>query len=242
MGQLITLLIVLATNIWLARLLSPDDFGKVAIIMFFVTVSNVLTEAGFSGALIRKEDASQIDYSTVFVFNLVVSLVLFLLLFLFSESIASFYQDPTLEYLLIGASLVLIINSFQITQNAKLLSNLRFRQKAIYRFFAVLLGSIVGVIGAYNGAGVWSLIFVQLFTALFMTIILWTFEGAMLSFRFNVHSFKELFGFGVNTTLASVLNSAFDNVYQLIIGSYFSISQVGFFIRQRKFRMYPIIW
>ncbi|WP_162417013.1 lipopolysaccharide biosynthesis protein [Cyclobacterium roseum] len=239
LGQLITLVIVLLTNIWLARLLSPEDFGKVAIIMFFITVSNVLTEGGFSGALIRKEDTRQIDYSTVFIFNLVVSLVLFFLIFLFSGSIASFYQDPTLEYLLIGASFILIINSFQIIQNARLLKSLRFRQKAIYRFFAVLFGSSIGIVSAYFGAEVWSLIFVQVFTSLFMTLILWGFEGAMLSFRFNIKSFRELFGFGVNTTIASVLNSAFDNIYQLIIGTYFSVSQVGFFYQAKKIQDVP---
>lgn len=238
-GVLCSLLVTFATNIWLARLLSPQEFGEVGIIMFFITLFTVFTEGGLAGALVRKKEATEDDYSTVFVFNFVISIFCFLLLVLFSGIIANYYHNPNLEKILIVSGFVLIINSFQITQNARLISELKFKQKYIYRFCAVLIASVVGIICAYQGFGVWALIIIQLLTAGLFTIILWIWEGTFFKLYFNKESFKELYGYGVNTTLASLLNTAFDNIYQVILGKYFSISEVGYFYQAKKLQDIP---
>lgn len=238
-GQVATLLIILISNIILARILSPKEFGQIGIIMFFIMLANVFTEGGLAGALVRKKDATKTDYSTVFVFNFVVSIFCFLLLFVSSDYIAKYYKDTNLKNLLIVSGFVLIINAFQITQNAKLMSDMKFKQKTIYRFVSVLLATLIGLAFAYHGYGVWSLVIIQILTATIMTILLWVFEGTHLSFEFDKKSFKELYGFGVNTTFASLLNTAFDNIYQLILARYFSINQTGYFYQAKKLQEVP---
>ena len=238
-GQVATLLIILISNIILARILSPKEFGQIGIIMFFIMLANSFTEGGLSGALIRKKNATKVDYSTVFVFNLIISLVSFFLLVFFSGNIASFYNDYSLKKILIVSGFVLIINAFQISQNAKLISDMKFKQKTLYRFIAVLIAIIIGMASAYLGYGIWSLVLIQLLISLNMTLILWIFEGLNLSMKFNIDSFKELYGFGVNTTLASLLNSAFDNIYQLILAKYFSLNQTGFYYQAKKLQEVP---
>ncbi len=238
-GQIVTLVIVLATNIWLARLLSPKEFGQIGIIMFFIIIANVFTEGGLAGALVRKKEATKEDYATVFIFNFIVSIFCYLLLVLFSGSISGFYNDIQLQNLIIVSGLILIVNAFQITINARLMSELKFKQKTIYKFISILLASIIGVSSAYFGAGVWSMVIVQLAGSFILTLLLWIFHGFEFSIKFNKKSFKELYGFGVNTTLASLLNTAFDNIYQLILGKYFSLHQVGYFYQAKKLQDVP---
>ena len=238
-GRMASLVVVLFTNIWLARLLSPDEFGQVGVIMFFVGIANVLTEGGLGGALVRKKEATINDYSTVFVTNLIFSLICYVLIFVASNRIAAYYDDPLIKKLLLVASLVLIINSFQITQNAKLMSDLKFKKYSIYTFISVIVASVIGVILAYQGLGVWALVVIQLLTAGMYTILLWIFEGFYLRLYFSKKSFKELYGFGINTTLASILNTAFENVYQLILARYFSFQQTGFFYQAKKLQDVP---
>ena len=239
LGQMASLLVTLATNIWLARLLSPKEFGQVGIIMFFIVLANVLTESGLGGALVRKKNASRSDYSTVFVTNLVFSILCYIVLVLATGAIAAFYKDVLLKNLLITASIVIIINAFELTQNAKLISEMKFKEQSIYRFISVLISSSIGIYLVYKGLGVWALVFMQIMTAGINTIILWFFEGFFLSFHFSKKSFKELYCFGLNTTLSSLLNTAFDNIYLLVLGRYFSISQTGLFYQAKKLQDIP---
>ena len=240
LGQTGYLIIGLVANIILARLLSPYEFGQVGIIMFFIVLAKVLTESGLSGALIRKNDATEEDFSTVFVFNLVVSLILMILLILFSGVIANFYEDAQLKNILMVTSIVLFINALQITQNARLVKDLQFKKKALYEFIAIFLSSILGVTLAIYNVGVWAIVIMQIATALFLTVLLWVFEGPLTKFVFSKTSFKGLYKFGVYTTLSSLLNTAFDNIYQLILGKYFAISQTGFFYQGKKLQEVPV--
>lgn len=239
LGQMASLVIILITNIWLARLLSPNEFGQVGVIMFFITLANVFTESGLGGALVRKKDATKIDYSTVFVTNLVFSLFCFILIYFNAEYIANYYNDILIKNLLIVSSLVLIINSFQLTQNVKLVSEMKFKQKSVYRFISVFISSIIGIYFAYQGLGVWALVLIQLLTASINTLLLWVFEDFFLKFDFSKHSFKELYAFGINTTLTSLLITGFDNIYQLVLAKYFSVSQTGYFYQAKKLQEVP---
>ena len=238
-GQIGGMVISLITNILMARILSPFQFGQIGIIMFFILISNVLTESGMGGALVRKLDAQQKDFSTAFIFNFSISLFLFLILFFSAGLIADYYGDPELKRLLQVSGIVILINSFQVVQNAKLVRAMKFKRKSIYYFNAVLAGSLVGLILAYSGFGVWSLVFLQLTIALMVTGQLWIFEGFFLSLNFSKSAFSRLFSFGVNTTLASILNTTFENIYQLIIARIFSINQVGLFYQGKKLQEVP---
>lgn len=239
-GQFGYMFVGLGANVILARLLSPYEFGQVGIVMFFIVIAKVLTESGLSGALIRKNDATDLDFSTVFVFNLGVSLTLMLLLIWFSGTIADFYDDAELNNILIATSSVLLINAFQITQNAKLIKDLKFKKKATYEFVSIFIASLIGIAMAFYNAGVWAIVVMQISTALILTVLLWLFEGPIIKFTFSKTSFKSLYKFGVNTTFASLLNTAFDNIYQLILGKYFAISQTGFFYQGKKIQEVPV--
>ena len=116
---------------------------------------------------------------------------------------------------------------------------MKFKEKSIYRFIAVLISSSTGIFLAYHGLGVWALVLIQLMTASIYTILLWVFEGFFMKLYFSKSSFKELFSFGMNTTLASLLNSGFDNIYQLILGKYFSMAQTGYFYQAKKLQDVP---
>lgn len=233
-------IIALISNIILVRLLSPTEFGQVSIIMFFIIISNIMIESGLSGALVRKKTANEIDYSTVFIFNLVISLLLMMSLMLTSSYIADFYNDRELSSLIWLASLVLVSNALRITQNVKLIRDLKFKTKSIYEIIAVTIGSIVAIFVAMHGAGATSLVSLQLTTSITLTILMWMFVGPVKSFSFSIDSFKQVYKFGINTTISSLLNKAFDNSYQLILAKYFSISQSGYFYQAKKLQEVPI--
>lgn len=238
-GQLLVLLVGLITNVWLARILFPEEFGQLGIIMFFIVISTVLAEGGLVGALVRKKDPTPADYSTVFIVNLLMSIFLYGSLFIGSPFIADYYGDEELSLLLKVSGLVLIINAFQIKAQAKLQSDLRFKVRILYRLISVIMGSVVGIVAGYNGMGVWALVMMQLCTSLSMTLMLQFFEPMRLALRFSITSFKELFGFGVNTTLALMLDTAFDNIYQLVLGKYFNLGQVGYYYQAKKLQEVP---
>lgn len=232
-GQFGYMILGLTGNIVLARLLNPSDFGQLGILMFFVLIANVLVESGFNGALIRKNDVQKIDYSTIFVFNLVVSVSLYILLVLSADGISAFYNSPSLSLMIYVIGLVLIFNSFQITQNAKLVKEMRFKERAIYKFISLLLATITSIYLAYQGFGIWALIALQVLSSFFFTLILFFKVENAFFFRFSKESFKEMYAFGLNTTLASVINSGFENSYQLILGKHFSMNQVGIYYQAK---------
>jgi len=238
-GHMASLLIILVTNIWLARLLTPKEFGQAGVIMFFITLANVFTESGLGGALVRKKNATKADYSTVFVTNLIFSVFCFVIIFLSAEFVAEYYNDVSLKNLLVVAGVMIFINAFQLTQNARLISEMKFKQKAIYRFIAVVFSSIIGIYFAYQGIGVWAIILIQLLTAFINTLLLWVFEGFYLKLCFSKSSFKELYAFGMNTTLSSLLNTGFDNVYQLVFAKHFSLLQTGYYYQAKKLQDIP---
>lgn len=238
-GQIGILLISLITNIVLANYLSPAEFGQVAIVMFFITLADVFAKGGLAGGLIRLKEVETIDYSTVFLFNLFVSIACYLLLIFSSQAISEFYDSPQLKSLLIVAGMVLISNAFQLVNVAKLIRDLRVKARLMYQLVAVSLSSLLGIILGITGYGVWALVSIPLATTFIFTGLLWFFEGVELKIGFSKASFKKIYAFGVNTTFATLLNTAFDNVYNLILGKYFSLSQVGYFYQAKKLQDVP---
>lgn len=238
-GQVGYIVIGLFGTIILGRLLSPDDFGVVGIAMFFVGLFNVLIESGMGGALVRKEDVTKTDYSTIFVFNLVVSLFLCISLVISAPFIADFYKQPHLKNVLIVLSSILIINAFTITQNAKLVKNMQFKKRGFYKFLSLFLAVLISIYLAYIGKGLWAIVSMQVLSAFFLMLLLWMREGGFGGFSFSKKSFKEMSSFGLFTTLSAILNATFDNIYQLILGKYFSISQVGFYYQAKKLQEAP---
>lgn len=238
-GHIFYILIVFSTNIVLSRLLKPYEFGLMGIIMFFIYISNVLIEGGLGGALIRETKDDENDYATVFTFNFALSIILYLLLCASSSYIASFYNNNELKNLISFAGLILIINSFQITQNAKLVKKLKFKKLSIYKICALIPASIFSIVFAYLGLGIWSLLLNQILISGFLTLIYWFTEGFYFKIHFDRISFSKLYKFGVNTTFSSILNTTFKNIYQLILGKLFAINQAGLFYQAKKLQEIP---
>ena len=240
LGQFGYIAVAFIGNIVLTRFLSPKEFGQVGIIMFFIAIARVLTESGLSGALVRKVDAQEKDYSTIFIFNTAVSIALLVLYIFCAKYVANYYEDALLEKLLIATSSILIINAFQIVPTIRLIRVLDFRKISIYKLISVLLGTIVGCIMAFKGMGVWSIVSVNILTALTLAILLWSFEKGIKKLVFSKESFGQLYKFGLNTTLASILNSVFDNIYQVLLAKYFSINQTGLYYQAKKLQEAPV--
>lgn len=234
LGQILVLGLSLVTNIWLARLLNPIDFGRVGIIMFFISIGYVLSEGGLSGALIRKKTVTEDQYATVGVFNLIISIVFCLIIIISSGSVSNYYQDDLLKFPLIISSSILIINAFQFVKLTQLYINLNFKDKAIFEFISVLLSSIISIFLAYKGAGIWSIIIYNILRSLIMTICLYINNPKNISYKFNIVVFKDIYGFGINTSFSSILTIIFDNIYSLIIGKFFNLSQVGYYFQARR--------
>jgi teichuronic acid exporter len=238
-GQLLTMIVLLVSNIWMARLLGPNAFGQMGLIMFFIIIFTVFTESGLSGALVRKTHTTELDYSTVFIFNLCLSILSYTILFFSSGFISNYYHDPDLQLLIEVAGIVLIINSFQIIQDAKLITNFKFKEKSVYRFVSVTIGSCIGIVSCYMKFGVWSIVYMQISMSIVQSSLLWYKRDANLKISFSLQSLKQLYRFGVNTTLASLINTAFDNIYNLILGKYFSLFQVAFYYQAKKLQDVP---
>lgn len=239
-GQIGYFSIALIAQLILARLLGPREFGQLGIIVFFMSFARVFAEAGLGGALIRNNNATEKDFSTIFLFNLSVSGFLSLILIFSAGYVAVFYQDPALKNLLIVSSFILILNAFQFVQNAKLVKYMRFKQKAIYEITSISCGALVGILLALDGFGTWSLIIMQLTTALILTLLLWFFEGSHGKIQFSKESFRFHYKFGVNTTIASLINQFFGNIYQAILGKYFTIGQTGLYYQAKKLQDIPL--
>lgn len=238
-GQLGYILVGLIGNVALGRLLVPEDFGTIGVAMVFVGVANVLVESGMGGALVRKENATQKDYSTIFLFNLFVSVFLYFLLVSFATFIANYYNLPILKKVIWVLASLLIINAFTIVQNVKLVKEMKFKKRGIYKLISLFFAVVASVVMAYYGYGVWAIVVLQVLTGVFLALILWIKEGGIGVLTFSKNSFKEMYSFGVFTTLASILDSVFDNIYQLILGKYFSISQVGYYYQAKKLHEVP---
>ncbi|MDB9954553.1 oligosaccharide flippase family protein [Flavobacteriaceae bacterium] len=233
MGQFFYILIGLLGNSILSKLLGPTSIGKLGVVMVFITVSCIIVEGGFGGALIQKNNAESKDYSTVFIFNLIVGLFFSLLLFFSSGFIASFYSEPLLSEILKVLCVVPLLLSFQVSSNARLVREMRFRERALYKLISLTATTLIAITMAYNGFGIWSYVFLIVMTPFLHSLILFVRVKSFRKLVFCKKSFNKMFSFGVNTSAVSLVNSIFNNIYQLILGKKFDMLSVGFFYQAK---------
>ena len=175
----------------IARFLLPSDYGMIAMLSIFMAIAQTVIDGGFINALIQKKECSQQDYSTVFFFNIFMSIGLYGILYLCAPWIANFYNEKLLTQVMRIVGLTLIINSLGIVQQAKLTIELNFKQQAIASFIAVLISGIIGVILAYQGFGVWTLVIQSLTSNLLRVILLWIFAHWKPLLYFSKNSFSS---------------------------------------------------
>src|SRR5690606_7566313 len=219
----------------LARMLLPEDFGLIGMILIFIAISNSITDSGFTQALIREQKVTQTDYSTVFYFNIAVSFFIYTLLYLTAPAISSFYSQPDLTMLIRVLSLGVIINSFAIIPRAMFTKEVNFKVQAKVNLTASILSGVFAVGAAFAGLGVWSLVIRQLTMNAVQSLFLSLSRKWMPSFVFSWKSFKRLFGFGWKLLISGLIDTIYTNIFFLIIGKQYSARSLGYYTNASKF-------
>lgn len=220
----------------LARLLLPKEFGLIGMITIFIAVSNSIIDSGFTNALIREEEANQEDYSTVFYFNLMSSILIYIILYYISPYVSKFFNEQLLEYLLKTLGVVIIINSFGLIQRTILIRKLDFRTQTIINIISSITSGILAIYLAYKGFGVWSLVIRMIFMQMVQAILLCSINKWIPSLVFSIKSFKKLFGFGWKLLISGLIDTLYNNLYYLVIGKFYSASDLGYYTNAQKFR------
>lgn len=223
----------------MARLLTPKDYGIIGMLSIFISVAQSLIDSGFSNALIRKQNRTEIDNSTVFYFNIVIAIGIYVVLFLTAPFVADFYNMPQLVSIMRVICLGIIFSSFSVVQRAILTINIDFKTQAKASLFAISISGIIGVFLAYHGCGPWSLVFQQILNLGINSLILWILSKWKPLWAFSWKSFKELFSFGSKLLCSGLLDTIYNNIYPLIIGKVFKASDLGHYSRAYQFASFP---
>lgn len=228
-------LVTLVVSIVLARLLDPKVYGTIALVTVIITVLQVFVDSGFATALIQKKEADDLDFSTVFYFNVASCILLYMIVFCLAPLLASFYNMPYLTSVIRAVALMLVISGVKNVQQAYVSRNMLFKRF----FFATLGGTIgaafIGICLAYLGYGVWALVWQMLFNTLVDTIILWiTVEWRPIR-AFSLERLKNLFSFGWKMLIANIVATINGQLRQLIIGKQYSSSDLAFYNRGKQF-------
>lgn len=226
-------------GILLARLLTPEDYGLIAMIGVFSAVLSVFVDSGMSTALIRKQNRTEEDFSTVFYFNLVVSCCVYLILFIAAPYIADFYGLPQLTLLTRVLTIGIVISALGGIQGAVMSINLDFKTPAKISIFTTLLSGLVGLTFAFYGFGVWALVVQGLFAIILSTIGKIYFVRWIPKKSFSKQSFTDLFGFSSKMLASSLISNIYENMYTIVIGKFFSASQLGLYSRAQSLAQFP---
>lgn len=228
--------IMFVVAVILARTLSVDDWGLTGMLAIFIALSTVISDSGFSYALIKKQAATQDDYNAVFYFNLVISVVLYLILFFAAPYIAVFYNQPQLTVLSRVLFLSIIFNAAGSIQSANFIKNMQFKAWAKINIAALLVSSVITLVCAFNGLGVWSLVVQRVGGEFFRTLFLWGSKNWFPTFSFQINILKSFFSFSSHLLVFRIINEVFNNLYSVAIGKVFSTTQVGYYTQAGKLR------
>jgi len=228
-------------NIILARLLSPTEYGLIGNIAIFTVIANTFIDGGFASALIQKQNTNDNDYTTIFVFNLVVALLLYFVLFACAPLIAAYFNEPSLNTLLKFVGLLLIFNSLGIIQSTLLTKNLDFKPLSKTALISNTVAGLLAIGLAFLGYGVWSLAWQLVFAMVVKTLLLWYYSTWRPKGKFKKSSLKDLFGFGSNMLFSSLLESIYQSAFSWIINKRFSLQSLGFYTQAKKLQEIPVL-
>lgn len=227
-----TMFIQLAVNIVLARILMPEDFGMVAMLAVFIQFSQAFIDSGFSNALIQRKNRTEADYCTVFYFTVVVSTVLYVLLYISAPYISDFYNMPQLTEVARVLGLGLIIGSLAAVHKTRLSIELKFKVQAVISLLSAVISGTISITMAYCGLGVWALVLQSLVSLGTQTLLVYLLGTRWLpSLIFSVRSFKELFGYSSKLLLSSLLHLLYRNLYPIVIGKRYAATELGYYNR-----------
>lgn len=227
--------VTFVVSIVLARLLSPDDYGLIGIVTIFTAVCATIINGGFTNALIRKKEATEDDYNTVFIVNMGLSILLYVVIFLCSPFIAEFFRREELVALTRVASLGMIIGALALVQQTRLTKRIDFKTQTKITIIASLSSGAIGIGMALMDFGVWALVAQTLSFQSFRTVFLWYYNKWMPRLRFSSESFHELFGFGWKMMASGVLDTVWKELYQVVVGKFYSPAALGQYTRAKQF-------
>ena len=220
-------LVSFIVSIILARLIDPEHYGIITLVNVFISIANVFVSDSFGNALIQKKNATESDFSTVFILNLFVSVVLYIIIFSCASIIAVFYNEPQITPVLRVLSLKLILAAWNSVQNAYISKGLNFKKFFFATLVGTIISAIVGVILAYKGFGVWALVAQYLTNSFIDTIFLHFTCGWKPKLLFCREDAKQLFGFGSRLLIAELIQTVYDNIRSLIVGKVFSTTELS---------------
>ena len=222
-------------SIILARLLAPEAYGTIALAMVFINILQVFVDSGMGTALIQKKDADDLDFSSVFYFNIAACLVLYAGLFLAAPSIAQFYGDPALTALVRALSLTVVVSGVRNIQQSYVSRHLLFKRFFFSTIGSTLASAVVGIAMAYAGFGVWALVGQSLSNVVTGTIILWATVPWRPRRMFSWQRLKGLLSFGWKLLISSLLDTGYNNLRNLIIGKLYSSADLAYYNQGDKF-------
>jgi len=222
-------------GIILARLLSPSDYGLIGMLAVFISISGVFIEGGLAKALIQRQNCQDIDYSTAFVTNVGMSIIIYIIMYASAPLIADFYGEPILIDLTRILSLNFILGSFNIVQRAKMMARVDFKSLAQINVISTIVSGIIGIVMAYYGYGVWALVGQTLCSTIVLIILFPIYSKWKPSLDFSMRSFRQLFGFGSNLMVTGVYAVVLNNISTICIGKFYRSGQLGFFTRASQF-------
>ena len=238
-GRFSTQGISFVIGILLARILSPSDYGVIGMIGIFMAIAQTFIDSGFGSALIRKIDCTDTDYSTAFYFNIAVGIISYLILFFAAPLIADFFKTPILVDIVRVLSINLFLNSLTIVQTAILTAAVDFKSQAKISLIATIVSGIIGLTMAYNGYGVWSLVYQSVSMSIVRTILFWMITKWKPQRIFSKDSFSYLFGFGSKILSASILHTIYANLTTILIGKFYTPKDLGYYTRGESMANLP---
>lgn len=221
--------VTFVVSIVLARILLPEDYATIVIVMVFITISDVFVKSGFGQALIQKKDVDDVDFSTVFYFSVTLGLLLYILLFFTAPYIADFYREPILCNVLRVMAIRIPIAGLNSVQQAYVSRHMMFKKFFFSTLGGVIGSAVIGIIMAYQGVGVWALVAQYMSASIIDTCVLWCIVKWRPVLAFSVKKMKELFGFGWKILVSSLLETGYTQLNNMIIGKVYTASDLAFY-------------
>lgn len=222
-------------GIILARLLTPEEYGLIGMCLIVNAILEGFVDSGFSTSIIRKKDANNDDYNTMFIVNFVISIFLYIGVFFTSSFIADFFKKPELTDLVKVTGVIIIINALSLTQNTILVKHINFKAKTKASVISALISGVVGITLAYSGYGVWSLVTQMVTRSLCNTISLWIINRWLPNLSFSTSSFKYMWGFGWKLLVSGLLDRVWTEAYQIVVGKFYSPAMLGQYTRSKHY-------
>lgn len=222
-------------GIILARLLSPDEYGLIGLCLIVNAVLEGFVDSGFSTSIIRKKDANNDDYNTMFIINMSMSILMYLCILFASPYIADFFDRPEMNDIVKVTGLIIIFNALSLTQNTILVKKINFKSKTKASLTSAILSGIIGVVLAYSGYGVWALVAQMVSRSVINTICLWIINRWCPNFTFSKDSFRYMWGFGWKMLLSGLLDRIWQQAYQAVVGKFYSPTTLGQYTQSKHY-------